>query len=331
MKFLKAVGFGKDEASWITQYDSWAVRGGFRSLYMPVGRGGVTNSECGRHRFYTKCVTPELHHGEFENKDVWHNCVKTCGRPCCSRCFKYGWAVREANNIDSRFLTAEDVSGFPYASVEHLQASVPRKNYGLSYADLSRGAILALKGSGGLGGNIIFHGFRKDYVVRDLFFSPHFHSLAYIKGGYRCRDCKFLMCSSKMRLYCGAPEGSCDGFEQVTRRAHVDDGWIVSLAKNEKGVVEKRKSLFGTSWYQLEHSSLKVGVVRFQIVKWWGVLNNCKLKTVRRSLDSKCVVCSGVMERAFLPLGVEPVVSNRGEKGFVKNFMIDRVEDEHNE
>jgi hypothetical protein len=328
VEFLKAVGFGKDEASWITQYDSWPVRGGFRSEYTLVGRGGVTNSECGRHRFYEKCDDVGNHHNEFENKDVWHNCVKTCGRPSCSRCFKYGWAVREANSIDSRFLTAEDVLGFPYASVEHLQASVPKKDYGLSYADLSGKAILALKGSGGLGGNIIFHPFRKDYVARDLVFSPHFHSLCYLKDGYKCRSCPHLKCSGKMRLYCNSPEGSCDGFEQVTRRAHVDDGWIVSLAKNEKGVVEKRKSLFGTAWYQLEHSGLKVGSVRFQIVKWWGNLNNAKLETVRHPLNFKCIACGGVMERAFLPLGVKPFPSNRGEKGFVKNFMVDHVEDD---
>jgi hypothetical protein len=333
VKFLKVVGFGKDEALWITQYDSWPVRGGFRSEYMLVGRGGVTNSECGRHRFYEKCKDVVNHHNEFENKDIYHNCVKTCGRPSCSRCFKYGWAVREANNIDSRFLTAEDVLGFPYGNVEHLQASVPKSDYGLSYVDLSRDAILALKASGVPSGCIILHGHRKDYVARDLFWSPHFHSLGYINplvGGYKCRGCPHLKCSSKMRIYCDF-KGLCDGFEQVTRRAHVGDGWIVSLAKNERGVVEKRKSLFGTAWYQLEHASYRVGVVRFQIVKWFGDVNNAKLKTVRRLFEHKCVACDGSMERCLLPFGVEPVVSNRGEKGFVKNFMLDHVDDVEDE
>lgn len=328
VKFLKAVGFGKDESAWITQYDSWFVRDGFRSEYMLVGRGGVTNSECGRHRFFEKCVTPELHHNEFENKDVWHNCVKNCGCPSCSRCFKYGWSVREANNIDSRFLTAEDVLGFRYVDVEHLQASVPKCDYNLSYKDMSGRAILALKASGCIGGNLIFHGHRKDYKARELFFSPHFHSLAYISGGYKCRGCEFLKFSSKKRVYCGRSGILCDGFEQVTRRAHVGDGWIVSLAKNEKGIIEKRKSIFGTAWYQLEHASYRVGVVRFQIVKWFGVVNNRKLKTVHRHFDFKCGACGGVMERAFLPHNCEPIVSNRGEKGFVKNFMTDHVDDD---
>jgi hypothetical protein len=41
-----------------------------------------------------------------------------------------------------------------------------------------------------------------------------------------------------------------------------------------------------------------------------------------------CVVCNSPMERSFLPSGCEPIVSNRGERGFVKNFTIDHVEDE---
>ena len=266
LKFLKVLGFGKDEASWITQYDSWNIREGFRSEYSLVGRGGVRTSLCGKHKCYYKCNNVDLHVGVFAGKDVWHNNVINCHSPSCSRCWKYGWAVREGNAIDSRFHTAEKVLGLPYVAVEHLQASVPKKDSGLSYADMSAKAIMGLKSSGAVGGCVIFHSHRKDYDARDLFYSPHFHSLCYLKSSYdRCRACvKVGVC------------WTCDGFEGVTRRAHVDDGWIVGLAKNENGVVEKRKSLFGTSWYQLEHSGLKVGVKRFQIVKWWGLLSNRK-------------------------------------------------------
>jgi hypothetical protein len=325
-KFLRAVGFGKNEATWITQYDSWALRGGSRNKYTLVGRGAVTSSFCGKHKLYYKCDAVELHHGFFKNKDIWHNTVLNCHRPSCPRCWKYGWAVREANSIDSRFLTAERVLGLPYTDVEHLQASVPKSEYDLSYKDMSGKAILALKASNVYGGNIIFHGFRKDYDNRELFPSYHFHCLGYVQGGYKCRDCEHLKCSRKMRIYCDAPVGSCDGFEQVTRKAHVNDGWIVSLAKNENGVVEKRKNLFGTSWYQLEHSSLEVGVRRFQIVKWFGAVNNCKLKTVHNPVKHTCAVCHSPMVVGF-PDGVT-IVSNRGEHGFVKNFMTDHVEDD---
>lgn len=314
---MKVLGFGKDEAEWISQYDSWPVRGGFRSEYTLVGRGGVTNSYCGKHKAYYKCDQVELHSGKFAGKDIFHNVVYGCHRASCSRCWKYDWCVIGANSINSRFLTAEKVLGFRYAEVEHLNVSAPKSDYGLSYDDLTRKAILMLKASGVIGGCLIFHGHRKDYVKRELFYSPHFHSLAYIKGGYdRCRSCIKVGCC-----------WDCSGFEGVTRRAHKEDGWIVGLAKNEKGVVEKRDSIFGTAWYQLEHSSLKVGVARFHVVKWWGVLNNRKLKTVLQRVDIKCPVCNGVMELGY-PYGAESIVSNRGEKGFVKNFAVDHVEGE---
>lgn len=325
-KFLRAVGFGKNEAEWITQYDSFPLRGGSSNKYVPVGRGAVTSTSCGKHRTFYKCGAVELHDGFYKGKDIWHNTVLNCHRPSCSRCGKYGWAVREANNIDSRFRTASDVLGLPYADVEHLQASVPESDYDLPYMDMSGKAILALKASHVYGGNIIFHGFRKDKKNRELYPSYHFHSLGYIRGGYKCRDCDHLKCSSKMRIYCDAPAGSCDGFEQVTRKAHVNDGWIVSLAKNENGVAEERNSLFGTSWYQLEHSSLEVGVRRFQIVKWFGAVNNCKLKTVHSPMEHTCAACHSPMHIDY-PHGVT-VVSNRGERGFVKNFMTDHVEDD---
>ena len=325
MKFLRAVGFGKDETEWITQYDSWPLRGGFRNKYTPVGRGAVTCSSCGKHRAFYKCGAVELHGGGFAGKDIWHNTVLNCHRPSCSRCSKYGWAVREARSIDSRFLTAESVLGLAYSDVEHLQASAPASDYGLSYKDLCGRAISALRGSHVFGGCIIFHGFRKDYYKGELFPSFHFHCLGYIRGGYKCRDCEHLKCSSKMRVYCDAAKGSCNGFEQVTRKAHVKDGWIVSLAKNEKGVAEKRKSLFGTAWYQLEHASVEVGVRRFQIVKWFGALNNAKLKTVHAPFETTCPVCGGVMHVSY-PHHII-VVSNRGERGFVKNFMTDHVDD----
>jgi hypothetical protein len=316
-KWLHVLGFGKDEALWISQYDSWAIRGGFRSEYSLVGRGGVSSPYCGKHRCYYKCDAVELHDGMFTGKDVFHNVVYNCHRPCCCRCWKYGWAVREANSINSRFLTAEKVLGFRYVDVEHLSASVAKEDYGLLYKELSDKAILCLKLSGVIGGCIIFHGHRKDYDKRDLFYSPHFHSLAYIKGGYdRCRSCVKVGCC-----------WDCDGFEGVTRRAHKYDGWIVGLAKNEKGVVEKRKSVFGTAWYQLEHSSLKVDAKRFQIVKWWGVLANRKLKTIVQPVEHECPVCKSPMELGY-PVGAEPIVCNRGERGFLKNFAVDHVENE---
>ena len=318
MKFLRAVGFGKDEASWITQYDSWPIREGFRSKYVLVGRGPPRSSFCGKHKAWWKCDEVDLHTGEFAGKDIWHNQVMGCHSPSCCVCFKYDWAVLEANRIESRFFTAQDKLGIPVTSIEHCIGSTPKRDYKSSFDAMCLKATSAFVVSGATGGVIIFHSHRKDLKRRDLYFSPHFHGLVVlggIHGGYsRCRSCVKVGCC-----------WDCDGFEGVTRRAHVDDGWIVSMAKNSKGVVETRKVLFGTAWYQLEHSGLQRGVKNFRNVRWFGSLANCKLKTVVRPVRVRCAVCKSEMHLDY-PIGVEPVISNRGEKGFVKNFYSDHVE-----
>jgi hypothetical protein len=131
---------------------------------------------------------------------------------------------------------AEQVWGLSHENVEHLQASVPKKDYGLPYDVMSGRAILMLIASGVPSGLTIFHAFRKDCDAHELVFSPHLHCLGYVDGYDRCRNC------NKTAGACW----DCDGFEGRTRRVHVDDGWVVSLAKNQNGVVEKRNNIFGT-------------------------------------------------------------------------------------
>ena len=71
-----------------------------------------------------------------------------------------------------------------------------------------------------------------------------------------------------------------------------------------------------------------IGVTRFQIVRWFGKLNNRQLKTVHRPLPHKCGLCGSNMERTLgLPLNVKPFPVNRGEEGFVKDFALEHVED----
>jgi hypothetical protein len=317
-KFFHALGFGKDEALWITQYDSFPVRGRFLSPYMVVGRDPPTNPFCGKHRRYLKCDLTSLH-GSIEGRDFYHNCVTNCHSYRCCLCWKYGWCVIRARVIECRFLTAEKILGLSVKNVEHLCASAPKHVYGLSPQEMSKKAILALRNSGVIGGVNILHPFRKDLKRRDLYLSFHYHVLGYIEGGYdRCRSC----------VKAGGACWDCDGFEGVARRAYKRDGWIVSMAKNENGVVEKRDSIFGTAWYQCEHSGFKVGVRRFQIVEWWGNVAKRKFKTVLKPIEHVCGVCKNSLKSSFLPFGTEPIVANRGERGFLKNFTLPHVEDE---
>ena len=38
LRFLEAIGYGKQEREWLTEYDRFPVRDGFRSDWMIVGR-----------------------------------------------------------------------------------------------------------------------------------------------------------------------------------------------------------------------------------------------------------------------------------------------------
>lgn len=319
LKFLKAIGYGKEESTWITQYDSFPIRGGFLSDYGMVGREPPTNAFCGKHRRFMKCGETSLHDA-IGGQDFYHNSVTNCHSYRCHTCWKYGWCVYRANIVESRFLTAEKLLGLDHKLVEHVVASVPKRLYGLSPQGMAREAISACKRSGVRSGVTILHPFRKDQKRRDLFKSFHFHVLGYIDGGYdRCRACIRVGCC-----------WDCDGFEGVTRRVHKGDGWIVALAKNQAGVVEKRDSIFGTSWYQLEHSGYKVGVRNFQIVVWFGVVAKRKFKTEVKRIKFGCPICKSELHMGFLPRGCEPIVANRRERGFMKNFTLPHVDEEEN-
>ena len=323
MKFLEACGYGKQESIWISEYDSWAVRHGFMSPYQIVGREPQTTARCGTHRNYMRCGESALH-GAIGGDDYWHNTVNSCSSYRCRMCWKYGWAVRRAHMIECRFLTAEKVLGLPVSSVEHLSVSAPNYVYDFSPRKMYEAFLSALRRHGCLGGCTILHPFRKDRKVRDLKISFHYHVLGYVEGGFdRCREC------GKYEDFdgCLLSDGSyCDGFVGVSKKSYYSDGWVVSMAKNEAGVVEKRDSVFGSAWYQLEHSGYKTGVRRFRIVEWFGNVARRKFLTEKKRLVCNCAICKSEMKRSFLPSNVAPIPSNRGERGFLKNFTLPHVD-----
>lgn len=114
--------------------------------------------------------------------------------------------------------------------------------------------------------------------VRGWFLSPHFHFLAYFSNGYRCRHCE------KLPIACKAVCGACSGFEGLTRRLNEKDGWIVK-------VLGERKTLGGTAYYQLNHSSYRVGAKRANIANWFGTCSYRKLKVVFEKEHRVCPLC----------------------------------------
>jgi len=274
-----------------------------------VGHGEKTNGECGNFSGYYGCPRGELHDiitlqginykGKAYVRKVFHSCDK----PSCPICFRWGWAARESKKIEIRLKEAARHFG----DAEHIVASVPVRDYGCSYEDMRKKAVKALSDRGVVGGVLIFHGFR--YNMRHYWYwSPHFHCLGFIIGGYaRCRGCRSQLCSK------------CDGFEGRTRRMFLKDGFIVK-------VLGERKTVGGTAWYQLNHSSLKVGVRRFHIATWFGNCSYRKLKVTAEMRKQVCPICQHdlVKLRYF---GSKEISLDKDAPEFSRDFVTDIEED----
>ncbi|MBN1244532.1 hypothetical protein JXA31_02950 [Candidatus Bathyarchaeota archaeon] len=272
-----------DDSSTTNVQSEWGKHG----EHELVGQGKITNPDtCGKFGGFWGCPRTELHNkttldgknhkGKVYVKKVFHSCDK----PSCPICYKRGWAVREAGNIESRIKEAEKRFG----KAEHIVVSVPKKDYGLSFEALQSKATKVMAARHILGGCKIFHAFRyhranETYIGEPAgwFWSPHFHVIGFVDGGYsRCRHCK------KSTLDCF----SCDGYEGRTRRCYEKDGYIVK-------VLGSRKSIFGTAWYQLNHASVKRGVTRFHVARWFGTSSYRKMKIQKgdRIQRNMCPIC----------------------------------------
>lgn len=259
-----------------------------------VGHGQVTNEHCGEHKGYFGCLNVKGHDKigsdglSHKGQDFIRGVFKSCDKPSCPTCYKYGWATREAGKMEMRLLAASQQFGL----IEHVICSVPRRDYGLSYEELRVKAVKILESRGVHGGGLIFHGFRyNDYkkairkgVSMGWYFSPHWHVLGFIRGGYRCRGCT---------KGCGG----CDGFEAIVRRLREDDGYIVKVAEDAEGVKGVRQTIFGTARYQLDHAAIKVGVVRFHVATWFGSCSYHRLKIRPEKKISRCPLCGNELVR----------------------------------
>lgn len=239
-----------------------------------VGHGKVTNSYCGKFFGFIGCNRVDLHNKitldgrNCKNKVYVHRVFNSCNKPSCPVCYKYGWAVRQAGKIEMRLKEASKHFG----KVEHIVASVPVKDYGLTHRCLRRKVIKILKSVGVVGGVLIFHAFRYN-IKKQWYFSPHFHVLGFVVGGYsRCRHCK------------GGDCYACDGFEGRVYRAYRHNGYIIR-------VLGERKTVGGTAWYQLNHASIKKNVKRFHVATWFGVCSYRKLKVTVEYKKRVCPIC----------------------------------------
>lgn len=280
--------------------------------YELVGHGEQTNSKCGKFKRFEGCLNIEAHNAvrcfypSLKKNSVYIRSVyHSCDKPTCPKCFKYGWAVRQATRMEKRLKEASKRFGL----VEHIVVSVPKKEYGLSLEALRKRVIKILSNRGVIGGSLIFHAFRyrNHSVARrkglsvGWYWNPHFHCLGFVGGeGYgKCRRCK------------GGDCYACGGFEGVTRRENKKDGWIVR-------VLAKRKTVGGTAWYQLNHSSIRrSGSKKSHAATWFGVCSYRKLKLINGKdvgIKHKCPICGGDLVRVrYRGVFSEISVSRRGQ------------------
>lgn len=261
--------------------------------YELVGHGKVTNERCGLFLTYG-CVRTELHNKViFDKEGRPYDCSGkaylkrvfcSCDKPSCPICFKRGWAKREAFKIEQRL---NEYGKYPkgygrFGLIEHVIASVPPKDYGLELEDMRKKAFEVLEARGVIGGSMIFHGARHNHERHYWYFSPHFHALCFIRGGYKCRGCKKVLEVGK----CGIENRGCDGFVNRSYRCNEKDSWIVKV----KG---KRKTVGGTAWYQLNHATIKKDSVRFHVSSWFGVCSYRRMKVAVADMKREhvCPIC----------------------------------------
>ena len=253
--------------------------------YMPVGRGAVTSVMCGLFTGFNACTNVEGH------KDVVIDGVDCtgkyililrhlwCHKAECPVCFNRGFAVRGARSIESRVLTAEKRG---LGSAEHITVSVPVADRELPVSVQRARALKALVDRGITWGCEIFHGFRADRASQTLKWSTHFHTLSHVPALQKCRECQKACSQNK----------GCGGFVDLNYRCTEKDGYIVK-------VHAKRKTIFGTAFYELNHATVHVGLKRSHITTWFGLLSTRNFRTERRMSENLCPVCREGTKRHF--------------------------------
>jgi hypothetical protein len=256
-------------------------------------------------------ITPLSLDGKNHTGNVYiKKVVHSCDKPECPVCFKRGWAVREASAIEFRFKEASKSFGFP----EHFTISIPEIDYGLSLPKLKAKVLEVLKKRGVLGGVLIFHAQRYcnryESIIKNKpfgwYFSPHWHVLGFIDGGYHCRNCSNFLGNGciKDRVTCL----KCNGFEGRTRRFYDEEGGREGAGYIVK-VMGARKTIFGTAWYQLNHATFVRGSKRSVVTTWFGNVSYRKLKLKKddRIKRDVCPICQHELEELVYVGGGVPV------------------------
>ena len=323
-----------------------SLKGGYGryGVFQMVGHGKQTRAKCGAFGMWIGCSRVELHNKtvfdgrgnlvDYHGKGHFRAVFNSCNRPSCPVCYERGWAVREATSVDFRL----EQSAKRWGLVEHIIVGIPQKLWFSNDVNidvkLRKLVYKVLKRLGVVGGVVIFHGFRYNnyWEARrsggeiGWYWSPHFHVLGHILGGYsRCRHCKNRICE---RSADGYNYNKCDGFDARARKENAEGSGCIIKVKG------KRKTVFGTAWYQLHHSSVRTDKKRYHVAHWFGVCSYRKLKLtkeMRKEYDDehgvRCPICGSKLVRHGYSGKKKTVLvvfsKRRGSKELVKGFLDD--------
>jgi len=294
--------------------------------YELVGHGYRLNADCDA--FVKKIGCPNVEsHTEHVGLIPIHMVHHHCNNYRCPDCYFWGACVREAQHIDQRLLWLAEKFG---KSVEVGMISLPKSLYDASEEVKRKWSFLALMARGFEGVNLIGHPFRykSSYFVdgkfhlADWYYAYHYHFCGFMKESYsRCRDCSDFVqwyshgnVNSRCNRVC-----HCDGFEQLTRRLRLKDGFVVRI-------FDKRESFFNTAAYELSHAGFKIGAKRVHVSTWFGSCKGVKVPYVRRKL-----VCSELeCKREFVTLrysGKYVIVTNSKSPFYERDSWMPYMED----
>lgn len=280
--------------------------------FVPVGRGERSSPSCGQWQNFLVCDNVEGHKGlvlkgvDYTGKLAVTHQHLWCHRATCPVCFIRGWSVREARSIETRLVVGSERG---LGDAEHVTVSVPLCERDFLEEVLRERSRLALWVRGVLGGCMIFHGYRKDRCRNGLVWSPHYHVLGFIRGGFDvCRDC----------IHSRDDCASCEGFKGREVREFANDGYLVK-------VHDVRKTVLGTAWYNLHHATVRVGVKRFHVVTWFGSCGNRKFKSRKVTAVAVCPVCSSEMVKKIYR-GSAFIARSLGDPRYMKVFPFEEFD-----
>ena len=281
--------------------------------YVPVGRGDVSSDLCAKWISFSVCFNVSGHKNMFLNAEdctdkvvVRHNHM-WCHRSLCPRCFIRGWSVRQARSGHARLVEAVKRG---LGKVEHVVVSVALVDRDLPESVFRKKCRDALVDRGVIAGCMVFHGFRISKERDCLVFAPHYHCLAFVRGGFdRCRNCVH----TREDCY------SCSGLKGREVRGYKKDGYLVK-------VLPERKTVFGTSFYLLNHATVRVGIKRFHCVTWYGGCANRKFKSEKAMVESTCPVCDEDMVKSMYK-GTRFIVKDIGNCDYVPVFVDDLLDE----